>query len=70
MAWRSTRALVARVEAGVLWQEIVDAAAEHGLAALAGSSPDIGVVGYSLGGGMAWMARHHGLAANSVLAVS
>ena len=26
-------------------------AAEHGLAALAGSSPDVGVVGYTLGGG-------------------
>jgi DNA-binding MarR family transcriptional regulator len=33
-----------RVEAGVLWLEVVEAAAEHGLAALAGSSPDVGVV--------------------------
>lgn len=59
----------ARVEAGVPWQEVADAAAEQGLAGLAGSSPDVGVVGYSLGGGMGWLARRHGLAANSVLAV-
>jgi FAD/FMN-containing dehydrogenase len=59
----------ARVEAGVLWLEVVTAAAEHGLAALAGSSPDVGVVGYSLGGGISWLARKHGLSANSVTAV-
>jgi FAD/FMN-containing dehydrogenase len=59
----------ARVEAGALWAEATDAAAEYGLAALAGSSPDVGVVGYTLGGGVSWLARKHGLAANSVLAV-
>ena len=58
-----------RVEAGVLWQEATNAAAEHGLAALAGSSPDVGVVGYSLGGGISWLARKHGLSANSIVAV-
>jgi len=59
----------ARVDAGVIWQEVVDAAAEHGLAALHGSSHDVGVVGYSLGGGIGWYARRYGMAANSVLAV-
>jgi FAD/FMN-containing dehydrogenase len=59
----------ARVEAGVLWEEVSAAAAEHGLAALAGSSPDVGVVGYTLGGGISWLGRRHGLAANSVTAV-
>jgi hypothetical protein len=59
----------ARVEAGVLWEEVSLAAAEHGLAALAGSSPDVGVVGYTLGGGLGWLARRYGLAANSVVAV-
>jgi FAD/FMN-containing dehydrogenase len=62
-------ARTARVEAGVLWAEVSEAAAEHGLAALAGSSPDVGVVGYSLGGGISWLARRYGLAANSVTAV-
>ncbi|HYO39940.1 MAG TPA: FAD-binding oxidoreductase [Nocardioidaceae bacterium] len=60
---------VARVEAGVLWADVVDAAAAHGLAALHGSSPDVSVVGYSLGGGIGWYARQLGMAANTVLAV-
>jgi UDP-N-acetylenolpyruvoylglucosamine reductase len=59
----------ARVAAGALWMDVTPAAAEHGLATLAGSSPDVGVVGYTLGGGLSWMARRYGLAANSVTAV-
>ncbi|WP_218825165.1 FAD-binding oxidoreductase [Streptosporangium subroseum] len=59
----------ARVEAGALWSPVVEAAAAHGLAALHGSSPDTGVVGYSLGGGISWYARSLGLAVNSVTAV-
>src|SRR5690348_5185388 len=59
----------AYVEAGVLMQDLVDAAAEHGLATLAGSSPDIGVVGYTLGGGLSFLSRKYGLACNSVHAV-
>jgi hypothetical protein len=53
----------------VLWAEVSEAAAEHGLAPLAGTSPDVGVVGYTLGGGISWLARRYGLASNSVLAV-
>src|SRR4051812_39993084 len=59
----------ARVAAGVLWAEVTGPASEHGLAPLAGSSPDVGVVGYTLGGGLSWLSRKHGLAANSVLAI-
>jgi len=62
-------AQTARVEAGVIWIEVVQAAAKHGLAALAGSSPDVGVLGYTLGGGLSWLGRTHGLAANSVVAI-
>ena len=54
----------ARAEAGTLWGEVSEAAGKHGLAALAGSSPDVGVVGYTLGGGVSWLARAYGLAAN------
>ncbi|MBA3843515.1 MAG: FAD-binding protein, partial [Actinobacteria bacterium] len=50
---------VARAAAGTIWIEVVEAAAAHGLAALAGSSPDVGVVGYTLGGGLSWLARKH-----------
>ena len=59
----------ARAEGGVLWQQVVEAAAAHGLAALHGSSPDVAVAGYSLGGGIGWYARKLGLATNSVTAV-
>jgi hypothetical protein len=59
----------ARVEAGALWGDVVEPAAEQGFVVLHGSSPDVGVVGYTLGGGMGWLARSLGLAANSVTAV-
>jgi FAD/FMN-containing dehydrogenase len=62
-------ARTARVEAGAIWLDVVHAAADHGLAALAGSSPDVGVVGYTLGGGLSWLARKHGLGANQVTAI-
>jgi FAD/FMN-containing dehydrogenase len=57
---------MARAQAGVVWHEVADAAGKHGLAALAGSSPDVGVVGYTLGGGMSWLGRTYGLSANNV----
>lgn len=60
---------IARVEPGALWGDVVAATAPHGLAALAGSSHDVGVVGYTLGGGVSFLGRQHGLAANHVVAV-
>ena len=62
-------AKIARAEAGALWIDVAGPASEHGLVALAGSSPDVGVVGYSLGGGMGWLARKLGLQTNSVTAI-
>jgi FAD/FMN-containing dehydrogenase len=62
-------ARIARAGAGALWQDVVPAAAAHGLAPLAGSSPDVGVVGYSLGGGIGYLSRRHGLACNHVTAI-
>lgn len=56
-----------RTGAGVRWGRVQEAAAEHGLAGLAGSSPDVGVVGFSLGGGLGWLGRRYGLACNSVV---
>jgi len=61
-------ARTARAEAGAVWQDVIVPAAEHGLAGLAGSSPNVGVTGYTLGGGLGWLARRYGLAANSVTA--
>ena len=59
---------VARVGGGAIWDPAVTAAAAHGLAALHGSSPDVGIAGYSLGGGLGWYGRALGLAANHVTA--
>jgi hypothetical protein len=59
----------ARVGAGTVWSEVLSAAGRVGLTALAGSSPHVGVVGYTLGGGLGWLARRYGLACNSVLAI-
>ena len=60
---------VGRFEAGVIWRDAGNAAGEHGLAAFPGSSPDVGVVGYTTGGGFGWLARRYGLACNNVRAV-
>jgi len=57
----------ARVEPGVLWEQLSAAAAEHGLSGLQGSAADVGVAGYTLGGGLSWMARKHGWAANQIV---
>ncbi|WP_290050846.1 FAD-binding oxidoreductase [Amycolatopsis solani] len=59
-------ARTARVAAGTRWAEVIEAAATHGLAPLSGSSPDIGVVGYTLGGGLGLFGREFGFAADHV----
>jgi hypothetical protein len=61
------RSRVAMVGGGARWEDVVPAASRLGLAALHGSTPDIGVAGYTLGGGMGWYARKFGLASNSAI---
>jgi hypothetical protein len=60
---------IARVQAGVKWIRVLEAAAEFGLTGLCGSSSDVGVVGYTLGGGMGSLGRKFGFAADLVQAV-
>jgi FAD/FMN-containing dehydrogenase len=57
-----------RVGAGVKWDRVAPRLSAHGLAGLHGSSPDVGIAGYSLGGGMGWLARKYGLQTNIVSA--
>jgi FAD/FMN-containing dehydrogenase len=57
------------VRAGTLAAELADAATLFGLYPLAGSSSDVGVVGHTLGGGVSWLGRKHGLAANHVKSI-
>ncbi len=58
----------ATLQAGVQWGPVLEEAQRFGLAPLLGSSPTVGAVGYTLGGGLGWLARKYGLAADSVLA--
>jgi FAD/FMN-containing dehydrogenase len=59
----------ARVEAGALAEDVAEAAIKQGMCSMPGTSPNVGVVGYTLGGGLSWLARKHGLGANHVVAV-
>lgn len=59
----------ARIGAGVIWQQVLDATAPHGLAPLVGSAPGVGVVGFLTGGGIGPLTRTYGLASDTVLAL-
>src|SRR3954453_9744941 len=56
----------AHVGAGARWADVLAAAAPFGLAPLSGSDPSVGVAGYTLGGGLGWLSRRRGLAADSL----
>lgn len=58
----------ARADAGVLWGDVIARAGRVGLAARHTSSPGVGVVGSSLGGGVSWYARQHGLQCSAITA--
>lgn len=55
-----------QVEAGAIWQHVLDMVTPHSLAPLLGSLPHVGVVGYTLGGGIGYLGRKYGFAADSV----
>ena len=48
---------------------MIPRASEFGLAALHGSAPNVGIAGYTLGGGLSFYVRKHGLACNRVTAM-
>ncbi|MEU7205139.1 FAD-binding oxidoreductase [Streptomyces sp. NPDC045470] len=52
--------------AGALWADVIEEAAPHGLAPVNGSSPGVGVVGYTLGGGLGILGREFGYASDRV----
>jgi FAD/FMN-containing dehydrogenase len=59
----------ARVEAGAWAAHVGEAAAKSGRSFLPGTSPNVGVVGYTLGGGLSWLGRKYGFACNRVIAI-
>src|SRR5690625_3561085 len=59
----------ARVGAGTTWGHLQREASRYGLLGLAGTSPSVGVAGYTFGGGLGWFTRGHGLASGHLRAV-
>jgi FAD/FMN-containing dehydrogenase len=59
----------ARVEAGGLAEDVGNAAIKNGMCSMPGTSPNVGVVGYTLGGGLSWLGRKYGWACNRVAAI-
>jgi FAD/FMN-containing dehydrogenase len=59
----------ATVRGGARWSDVLAAAEPHGLSAVTGSSSQVGVIGFSLGGGMGPLSRRYGFGADRVRSV-
>ncbi len=62
-------ARTARAQAGVLWGELDRETQEFGLAMTGGIVTHTGVAGLTLGGGIGWLQRKHGLTIDQLLSV-
>jgi FAD/FMN-containing dehydrogenase len=60
---------IATAEGGVIWRELNDAAAEHGLVVTGGVISTTGIAGFTLGGGLGWLMAKYGLAVDNLLEV-
>jgi hypothetical protein len=59
----------ARVEAGAHAEHVAETAIERGMCSMPGTSPNVGIAGYTLGGGLSWLGRKYGWACNRVAAI-
>jgi hypothetical protein len=59
----------ARVEAGAYAEHVAEAAIQQRMCSMPGTSPNVGIAGYTLGGGLSWLGRKYGWACNRVAAV-
>ena len=60
---------VAAAEPGLTWGEYNARTNQYGLATPGGDVPAVGVAGLTLGGGMGWLMRKHGMTIDNLLAV-
>ena len=60
-------ARTARAEAGVLWGELDRETQLHGLATVGGIVTHTGIAGLTLGGGIGWLMRKHGVTVDNLL---
>lgn len=57
-----------RIGAGATWGEVAAGLQQHGLALSSGDTRSVGVGGLTLGGGVGWLVRKHGLTIDSMVA--
>jgi FAD/FMN-containing dehydrogenase len=56
-----------RVGGGARWGQVASALQPHGLGLTSGDTREVGVGGLTLGGGMGWMVRKHGLTIDNLV---
>jgi hypothetical protein len=59
----------ARVEAGAYAEHVAEVAIKERMCSMPGTSPNVGIAGYTLGGGLSWLGRKYGWACNRVAAI-
>jgi hypothetical protein len=57
------------VETGAFAEHVAEAAIKEGMCSMPGTSPNVGIAGYTLGGGLSWLGRKFGWACNRVSAI-